>query len=88
MPNNKATDMWFQILEDILDLSKIEAGQLDIDTRQTISIHGLLDNTMKLAKAFRIQRKKGHIEISESVDADIAHYILGDQFRVQQGTAM
>ena len=72
------------IIQDILDLSKIEAGQLDIDCESLISVRGMVDNSMKMANAFRIQRKKDHIELYQSVDASISDWILGDQFRSQQ----
>ena len=75
------------IIQDILDLSKIEAGQLDI-LQNPISIRTMLENTMKLANAYRIQRKKTEIKLlSEIVDeTSVSDRIYGDQFRLQQGT--
>jgi len=72
------------IIQDILDLSKIEAGQLDIDCDNLIPVRGMVENTMKLANAYRIQRKKDRIELFESVDESISDWILGDQLRLQQ----
>lgn len=72
------------IIQDILDLSKIEARQLDIDCESIVSIRVVVDNTMKLANAFRLQRKKVDIELSDTVDGSISDFVLGDQFRLQQ----
>ena len=75
------------IIQDILDLSKIEAGQLDID-RCSFSVRDMMQNTMKLANGFRMQRKKDQIKLSASVDDTIDDLIVGDEFRVQQGETM
>ncbi|CAB9512655.1 Sensor protein kinase WalK (Fragment) [Seminavis robusta] len=71
------------IIQDILDLSKIEAGQLDM-VHKPITIRDMMDNTMKLANAYCIQRKKEHLRLLQSIDDGIASQIYGDQFRVQQ----
>jgi signal transduction histidine kinase len=71
------------IIQDILDLSKIEAGQLDI-VHQPLSLQDLVEDTMKLAKVFRLQRKKLHIEIYHELDDTLAPSIYGDFCRVQQ----
>ena len=71
------------IIEDILDLSKIEAGQLDI-VRRPMSIRTMIGDTMKLAHAYRIQRRKGNISLQEVIDENLAAFICADQFRVQQ----
>lgn len=80
----KSGKLLISIIEDILDLSKIEAGQLDV-VRKPISVRELVDNTVKLAKAYRMQKKQNHIEILESVGASISDAMYGDQFRLQQG---
>ena len=72
-----------QIIEDILDLSKIEAGQLDIVHRPFL-IKEMVQNTVNLANAYRIQRKKVNIEIIEDLDESVPPGIYGDQFRIQQ----
>jgi signal transduction histidine kinase len=78
------------IIQDILDLSKIEAGLLDIDTNSSLDLRSVISNTMKLAHAYQIQCKKdqfaaGRIQLRlESVDARIANRIHGDEFRLQQ----
>jgi PAS domain-containing protein len=72
------------IIQDILDLSKIEAGQLCIE-QKSIPIRNMLDTTMKLANAYRIQRKKDRIELVKSIEEGISDRIYGDQVRLQQG---
>ena len=77
-------NLLLNIIEDILDLSKIEAGQLDI-VENPINVRQMVKATMDLANAYGIQRKKDHIQLSETVDERISDFMLGDQFRVQQG---
>ena len=71
------------IIQDILDLSKIEAGQLDI-VRRPLSVNGLVKDTMKLAKAYRAQRKKVHIQLENEVAEGVAPCIYGDSARIRQ----
>jgi CheY-like chemotaxis protein len=71
------------IIEDILDLSKIEAGQLDISC-ESFSIAALIDQTMQLACAYQVQRKKSHLELRQDVAELPSEFVYGDQFRLQQ----
>ena len=73
------------IIEDILDLSKIEAGQLDI-VKRPFSLRSTVENTMKLANAYKLQRRKLQIKLIQNINEGIADRINGDQFRLQQGT--
>jgi signal transduction histidine kinase/CheY-like chemotaxis protein len=70
------------IINDILDLSKIEAGQMDI-TVQSFSVQRMIDQTMKVGHMLVNQRNKT-ITLSQSIDPAISSCICGDNFRLQQ----
>jgi signal transduction histidine kinase/CheY-like chemotaxis protein len=70
------------IINDILDLSKIEAGQMDIAV-QGFSVRRMIDQTMKVGNMLVNQRKKS-IKLTQEVDPSISGCIRGDNFRLQQ----
>ena len=82
----KSANLLIAIIQDVLDLSKIEAGQLDI-VEHPISIRVLIEDTLRLADSLRIQKGKDEVKlISEVIDGDsIVDRIYGDQYRLQQG---
>lgn len=73
------------IIDDVLDLSKIEAGQMEVKADESFSLKGFLDQTTSIASAVIAQRKK-KIEFFSYLDSeqDIADQICGDPFRLQQ----
>ena len=73
------------ILQDILDLSKTEAGELDIMHNQ-FSLKDMIGDSMKLGEACCRHRKKGQIELFHVIETGISDAICGDHFRLQQGT--
>ena len=79
----QSSRLLISIIEDILDLSKIEAGQLDI-SREPMSITKVIDHTMQLAGAYQVQRKKAHVKLSQKVEPLPSEYVFGDEFRLQQ----
>jgi signal transduction histidine kinase/CheY-like chemotaxis protein len=68
------------LLNDVLDLSKIEAGKFDIVPTDA-SIHHMLRRQMKLWKP-RAEEKG--LELSLAFDADLPAYLSFDTVRVQQ----
>jgi len=68
------------LLNDVLDLSKIEAGKFDIVPTDA-SIHHTLRRQLKLWKP-RAEEKG--LELSLAFDADLPAYLSFDQVRVQQ----
>jgi signal transduction histidine kinase/ActR/RegA family two-component response regulator len=68
------------LLNDVLDLSKIEAGKFDIVPTDA-SIHHMLRRQLKLWKP-RAEEKG--LELSLAFDADLPAYISFDTVRVQQ----
>lgn len=79
----QSSNLLISIIEDILDLSKIEAGQLDI-TRKPFSIDAVVEQTMQIANAYRIQKKRSHVDLRREVATLPANYIYGDEIRLQQ----
>ena len=68
------------LLNDVLDLSKIEAGRFDIVPADA-SLHHMLRRQLKLWKPR--SEEKG-IELSLAFDAELPAYLSFDQVRVQQ----
>ncbi|MCL2689501.1 MAG: ATP-binding protein [Chitinispirillia bacterium] len=73
-------DMLLSIINDILDLSKIEAGKLELQIGK-YEIASLISDTAQL-NMMRIGSKP--IEFKINVDENIPAHLLGDELRVKQ----
>ena len=67
------------LINDILDLSKIEAGQLNLSTDK-FKIQDVIQNVIDLSKPFAISK---NLLLTDTVDPEIPE-ITSDQIRVQQ----
>ena len=76
-------ELLISIIEDILYLSKIEAGQLVIQNR-SFALRAMIDQTMKLGRAYQIQKKKKNVSLQAKVDENIAEFVSSDDCRVRQ----
>ena len=68
------------VINDILDLSKIEAGKLDLEAID-FSLHEALGNTMK-ALALRAHKKQ--LELACHIAPDVPEALVGDPGRLRQ----
>lgn len=75
-----ASEGLLSIINDILDISKIEAGKVDVESIE-LSIHEIINNqlSMFLPKA----NEKGLVFTSK-IDKDIPFSLLGDPYRLNQ----
>lgn len=72
------------IIQDILDLSKIEAGQMDLDMEESFSLSDMMSQTDSLAHTMLCQRKKQHVQFVTHVGDNLQDHVKGDKFRLQQ----
>lgn len=75
-----SADYLLSLLNDILDLSKIEAGKMTLE-RIPVNLQELLTSTLNLFKA-RAQEKR--IQLRAEVSDSLPRYVLGDPVRVRQ----
>lgn len=71
------------LINDILDLSKIEAGQLVVE-HIPFSLKELFDSAEHTAKAIISKAKKSNIHLVKKISDDIASYVYTDPIRLQQ----
>jgi nitrogen-specific signal transduction histidine kinase/DNA-binding response OmpR family regulator len=69
-----------QLINDILDLSKIEAGKIII-TNQPVSIHEIFH---EIEQVFLMQVNEKDLHMETSVDSKINFYVLLDEIRLRQ----
>ncbi|OMH28389.1 ATP-binding protein [Motiliproteus sp. MSK22-1] len=69
-----------EIINDVLDLSKIEAGQLELQ-QEPISISQLIKSSLALMQS-RAEEK--NLSLEEHISEDVPQFILGDATRIQQ----
>ena len=68
------------ILNDILDLSKIEAGKLELSI-EAFAINDIIDNTCLLLRG---QASQKHVRLSWTVDEHLPRVLEGDILRLRQ----
>lgn len=75
-----ASNFLLHLLNDILDLSKIEAGQMELDERE-FNLHALCNN---LLLAYKAKEKEKLVQLILRFDENIKHAVIGDPVRLQQ----
>ncbi|MFI5172576.1 MAG: ATP-binding protein, partial [Chitinophagales bacterium] len=76
----QSSDNLLVIINDILDLSKIQAGKMEMENIP-FTIRTLLNN---LGEIMKFKSDEKHIEFKVIVDDDIPENVIGDQVRLNQ----
>ncbi len=77
---NTAADSLLHIINDILDISKIEAGHLDIETTD-FSLYDVFEG---LSDILRFKAEEKNLEVLFDIPPDIPPNLIGDPIRIQQ----
>lgn len=77
---SRAATSLLDLINDILDISKIEAGQLGLESL-TFDIHDLID---KIGEMMAIRAHAKQIEIATFVHPDVPTWVSGDPTRLRQ----
>ncbi len=75
-----SADALLALLNDILDLSKIEAGRIDLEVTE-FAVHDVVDGVMRL---LAIQAHEKHLELACRVAPRVPRLLLGDPIRLRQ----
>lgn len=76
----KSADLLLNLLNDILDLSKIEAGKMVLE-EIPFKIHEEINLALEL---FRVPAEEKKLKIRGSMSPDVPDHIIGDPFRLRQ----
>ncbi|MBF0624579.1 MAG: PAS domain S-box protein [Magnetococcales bacterium] len=77
---DRAGDALLAVINDILDLSKVEAGQLELYLAP-FTLREFLERTMDI---LRVQAREKHLELSHRLAPELPLTVLGDQQRLRQ----
>lgn len=76
----KSGDCLIRIINDILDLSKVEAGLIEVEKLN----FNLADEIDKVLSVFLIKADKKGINLNRKIDDRVPEYFLGDPVRLRQ----
>jgi PAS domain S-box-containing protein len=76
----KSSDLLLSLINDILDLTKIESEQIELENTTFLVIE-TFDSCLKV---FEPQVKQKNIQFTKYYSNDIPHYLVGDTTRLQQ----
>ena len=77
---SKSAKSLLHIINDVLDISKIENGKLEVE----LSEFSLFDLTENIVELFSINAKDKNLKFIYSVDPKLPHLIVSDSMRIQQ----
>lgn len=76
----EAADNLLGLLNDILDLSRVEAGKIDLEKIE-LNIHNVIRN---VAKGLSVIARNRGLELKIEIGADVPELIVGDPVRIRQ----
>lgn len=82
-------ELLISIIQDILDLSKIEAGEMAVQLDEVFTLKTLVDHTASIARTLiKSRQKHENVTFEAYIDPQIAQddgsFLFGDSFRIQQ----
>lgn len=77
---SKSAKSLLNIINDVLDISKIENGKLELNIQQ----FSLFDLTENIVELFSVNAKEKNIKFIYNVDSHLPQLLLGDSVRLQQ----
>jgi len=77
---SKSSDILLHIINDILDLSKIEAGKLELEQID----FSLVDTIQQVKDTLSIKSEEKGLQLSSHIDTNVANVLLGDPYRLNQ----
>jgi len=77
---SKSVDLLLSILNDILDLSKIEAGKMELD-EVSFNLTDMIDNIIEIMAVKAVQK---NIELVCHINNDVPDFFKGDSMRLGQ----
>ncbi|CCD93589.1 putative Sensor protein [Bradyrhizobium sp. ORS 375] len=75
-----ASETLLSIVNDVLDISKLDAGRFDLDCR-SFSLRALLESTLELLKP---EAESKGLDLVAHVDAEVPNSVVGDDARLRQ----
>jgi PAS domain S-box-containing protein len=77
---HRAGDGLLVLVNDLIDLSRIEAGQLEL-VKERFNLADTLETVVRMLK---LEAERKQIMFSMEMSQDLPHFVIGDQVRLQQ----
>jgi signal transduction histidine kinase/DNA-binding NarL/FixJ family response regulator len=77
---SKSSDILLHIINDILDLSKIEAGKMELESID----FSLADTLKQVVSTLSWRAEEKGLQITTEIDGDVPDIIVGDPYRLNQ----
>ena len=77
---NQSAETLLTILDDVLDLSKIEAGKLEINPHE-FDLHAVING---VADLLRQSFQQKHLDLSVEIEESVPEQVVGDSNRIRQ----
>lgn len=80
---SQSTSLMLRLVNDVLDLSKLEHGKLELEERD-FDLRGMLQNVAYNTGAQIRQQRGGVVSFAFDIDSHVPHVIRGDSVRILQ----